>query len=115
MLVRRVCRVAVCCYVCVVLLLVSCLLPSWIEWFRIGQVSAALENPGVHSKEGQYLGFSDSCEYVFVGYVCVRCLVGICFMIVCLELCNSGGGMLSEIAPTSFRCSPEIFSVRWNR
>ena len=29
--------------------------------FRIGQVSAALENPGVYSKEGQYFSFSDSC------------------------------------------------------
>ena len=69
MLVRRVCRVAVCCYMCVVFLLISCLLPSWSAWFRIGQVSAALENPGVYSKEGQYLGFSVSCKYAFVSYV----------------------------------------------
>ena len=70
--VRRVCRIAVGCYVCLVLLVVTCLCRGG-EWSRIGQVSAALENPGVHSKEGQYLGFSDFCKNVFVGYVCVRC------------------------------------------
>ena len=80
---------------------------------EVGQVSAALENPGGRSKEGQYLSFSDSCEYVFVGHVCVRCLVEICFIIVCFELCNSGGSMLPEIAPPSFRRSPEISGGEW--
>ena len=70
--------------------------------------------PGGLLKGRTVLGFFlNVYEYVFVGYVCVRCLVGICFRIVCFELCNSGGGMLSGIAPPSYRRSPEISGGEW--
>ena len=35
------------------------------------------------------------------------------FVVVCFELSNSGGGMLPEIAPPSYRRSPEISGGEW--